>query len=249
LWETALVWEHWVERYRARGFTVIARSWPGMDGKTVAELRADTSSYANLGIQEIADFYSGLAAALPDRPIIMGHSFGGAIAEILLDRGFGRAGVAISPAPLEGVYLLPFSTLRSGFPVRRHPSSHRAVMPSADEFRYAFAITMTEADSQQLYDRYAVPAPGHVLFQTAFANFAPHVAAHVKYHNPDRAPLLLVGGTADRAVPAKLQHESRAITAYKQFDDRDHATLLQSGWEAVADFALEWALSPSRPAD
>lgn len=252
LWETALAWEHWVERYKARGFDVIARSWPGMEGKSIAELRADTSGYANLGIREIVDAYAATVNALPEPPIVIGHSFGGAITELLLDRGLGRAGVAISPAPLKGIYLLPFSSLKSSFPILKNPANnHRAVMLTHEQFHYGFTNGMAAEDSQRAYDRYAVPGPGHVLFEAALANFMPHSPAAVDYHNPNRAPLLLVGGTADHTVPAKvtektakLHHKSPAITAYKQFEGRNHFTLGQPGWEQVADFALDWALAP-----
>jgi alpha-beta hydrolase superfamily lysophospholipase len=252
LWETSLAWEHWVDRYHAQGFEVIARSWPGMDGKTVEELRADTSSYANLGIREIVDAYADLITSLSEAPIIMGHSFGGAIAELLLDRGLGRVGVAIAPAPLKGIYLLPFSSLKSSFPILKSPANnHKAVMLTHEQFHYGFTNTMSDEDSRRAYERYAVPGPGHVLFQAAFANFVPHAAAAVDYHNPDRAPLLLIGGSIDHTVPAsvtrntaKLQHKSTALTAYKEFEGRNHFTLGQPGWEQVADFALAWALAP-----
>ncbi len=252
LWETSLAWENWVERYKVRGFDVIAKSWPGMD-KPVEELRAHTEAVANLGIDEIADHYTAIIEKLPVAPIIMGHSFGGAITEILLDRGLGAVGVAIAPAPLKGIYLLPFASLKSGFPVLKNPANnHKAVMLTHEEYHYAFTNSQSLADSQAAYERYAVPGPGHVLFQAALANFAPHAAARVDYKNPNRAPLLLVGGSLDHTVPAAvvkktsvLQDRSGAVTFYKEFEGRNHFTLGAPGWEAVADFALDWALAPS----
>jgi len=251
LWETSLAWENWVENYKARGFEVIAKSWPGMD-KSVAELRANTESYANLGIGEIVDHYAAIIEKLPVAPIIMGHSFGGAITEILLDRGMGMAGVAIAPAPLKGIYLLPFASLKSAFPVLKNPANnHKAVMLTHDEYHFAFTNSQSLDDSKAAYERYAVPGPGHVLFQSALANFAPHAAARVDYKNPNRAPLLLVGGSLDHTVPAsvvkktgKLQDRSGAITYYKEFEGRNHFTLGAPGWEAVADFAINWAVNP-----
>jgi len=252
LWETSLAWENWVEYYSGRGFDVIAKSWPGMEGKSIAELRTNTESYANLGITEIVDHYAALIERLQQPPIIMGHSFGGAITEILLDRGLGVAGVAIAPAPLKGIYALPFSSLKSSFPVLKNPANnHKAVMLTHDEYHYAFTNTQSLEDSRAAYDRYAVPGPGHVLFQAALANFAPHAAAHVDYNNPNRAPLLLVGGSLDHTVPAKvvkktakLQDRSGAITYYKEFTGRNHFTLGAPGWEEVADFAINWAVNP-----
>ena len=251
LWMTARSWEKWVDRYSGRGYSVIARSWPGMEGD-IDELRRDPSDIAHLGIGEIVDHYDGIIRELDRPPIIMGHSFGGAFTQILLDRGLGAAGVAIDSAAPKGVYKLPWSTLRSGFPVLKNPANdHRAVALTPDEFHYAFGNTLSEEESLAVWERYAVPGPGRVLFQGALANFNPHAATRVDFDNPDRAPLLLIAGGADHTVPASvdkatLDHyaHSRAMTAYKEFPGRSHYTLGQDGWEAVADLALGWALKP-----
>jgi pimeloyl-ACP methyl ester carboxylesterase len=255
LWLNALSWEHWVERYRGRGYDVIARSWPGVDGE-LADLRADPSAMEDVGIQEVVEHYAKIIDALDRKPIVIGHSFGGLVTQILLDEGRGVAGVAIDSAPIKGVYRLPWSTLRAGFPALKRPGNrHRAVMLTHDEFHYAFTNTMSEDESQAAYARYAVPGPGRPLFQAAFANFNPHAASRVDVHNDDRAPLLIVAGGADHVSPpsinqsiAKLQHRSKALTAYKEFPGRSHFILGQAGWEEVADFALDWALAP-RPLD
>ena len=252
LWMTARSWEHWADRYTGRGFNVIARSWPGMDGD-VEGLRRDPSAIADLGIGEIVDYYDGIIRELARPPIIMGHSFGGAFTQILLDRGLGAAGVAIDSAAVKGVLTLPLSTLRSGFPVLKSPANtHKAVMLTPEEFHYAFTNTLSEEDSAAVYERYAVPGPGRVLFQGALANFNPRAATKVDFHNDDRAPLLIVAGGEDHVSPdainratARHQGKSKAITAYKEFPGRSHYTLGQAGWEEVADYALDWALEAS----
>jgi pimeloyl-ACP methyl ester carboxylesterase len=251
LWMTGLSWEHWVDRYTKRGFDVIARSWPGMDGD-INELRNDTSAIDHLGVTEVADHYDGIIRELDGPPIIMGHSFGGAITQILLDRGLGAAGVAIDSAPVKGVLNLPVSTLKSGFPVLKNPANnHKSVALTPEEFHYAFTNTLTPEESASVYERYAVPGPGRFLFQAALANFNPHATTKVDFRNDDRSPLLLIAGGADHIAPpsinranAKLQHRSKAITAYKEFPGRSHYTLGQEGWEEVADFALDWAINP-----
>src|SRR3954447_26826155 len=167
LWMNSRSWEHWIARYEARGMTVLAPSWPGMDGDVEA-LRADTSAFDDLGIDAIVDHYASIVSGLDAPPIIMGHSFGGAFTQILLDRGLGAAGVAIDSAPLKGMLKLPASTLRSGFPVLKNPANrHRAVALTADEFHYSSPTPLAEAEAGPIYDRYAVPGPGRVLFQGA----------------------------------------------------------------------------------
>ncbi len=250
LWLTALCWERWVERYTGLGFRVIARSWPGMEGD-IEQLRADPSAIAALDFTEVVDHYDGIVRELDSPPIIMGHSFGGLITEILLDRGLGAAGVAIDPAPAKGIFVLPFSTLKSSFPALKNPfDQHRAVALTPEEFHYAFVNDLDAAAARAFYDRYAVPGPNHLLFQASFANFNPHAATAVDFRNDDRAPLLLVAGGNDHVVPAAVTRanhalfaKSAATTTYHEFSDRTHFTIGEDGWEEVADFTLEWALA------
>ena len=198
---------------------------------------------------EIADHYDAIVRELPSPPIIMGHSFGGLVAQILIDRGLGAAGVAIDSAPVKGILLLPFSTLRVGFPALKSPFNfHHVAALTHEQFHYAFGNLLSEDESKKVYERYAVPGPDHVLFQASLANFNPHAATAVNFHNDDRAPLLLVAGGRDHIAPASvtkanfnLYKKSRAVTEYKEFAERSHFTLGQKGWEDVADFALDWA--------
>ena len=248
LWMTSRSWENWTARYTAQGYRVIAKSWPGMD-VDIEELRAHPSAIATLGISEIVDHYEQLIRTLPSPPFIMGHSFGGLITQILVDRGLGAAGVAIAPAPVKGILFLPLSTLKVSFPALSNPANvHRAVPLTPEQFHYAFTNHLSEEESLEVYQRYAVPGPDHVLFQAAFANFNPHAATAVDFHNNDRAPLLLISGGDDHVSPAsvveanfRLYSKSKAVTEYKNFPGRTHYTLGQDGWEQVADYALTWA--------
>lgn len=253
LWMTPLSWEHWIERYSARGHRVLAPAWPGMDGD-IEQLRTDPSAIESLGIEDIVDHYDRIIRDLDAPPIIIGHSFGGAFTEILLDRGLGSAGVAIDAAAVRGVTKLPFSTLRSAFPVLKSPANnHRAVALTGEQFHYAFTNTMSQLDSDEVYNRYAVPGPGRVLWQGALANFNRHTPDRVDFHNDDRAPLLLIAGGSDHIVPAaidrqmaKKEGKSQAVTEYKEVPGRSHFTIGQEGWEEVADYALDWAVEHAR---
>jgi pimeloyl-ACP methyl ester carboxylesterase len=252
LWMTPLSWEHWIPRFEAAGHRVLAPAWPGFD-RDIDDVRRDTKPYEGLGITEIADHYDAVIRALDGPPIIMGHSFGGLVTQILLDRGLGASGVAIHPAQPKGIFALPLSTLRVTWPVLSNPANKGKAKPlTAKQFHYAFCNTLSEQESNAAYERYAVPGPGRPLFQAGLANFNPKAASKVNFGNDTRAPLLIMGGSVDHVVPAKttrtnfkLYHKSKAISEYKEFPGRSHFTVGQDGWEEVADYAVNWAKSHS----
>ncbi|MEU5905375.1 alpha/beta fold hydrolase [Micromonospora sp. NPDC047467] len=249
LWMTPRSWEGWIDRYTARGMHVLAPAWPGMD-QSVEQLRDDPTPIAQQSIATIVAHYDRIIRALPRPPIIMGHSFGGLFTQILVDRGLGAAGVGVHPAPPKGVLKVPLSQLRSAFPILRSPANrHRAVPFTQDDFAYTFGNTMSRADSDRAWQRYAVPGAGRVLFESVFANLDPRSPARIDNGRNDRAPLLLMAGGQDHVAPASvvqsnagLYQKSRALTAYEEFPDRSHFTVGQDGWERIADYALDWAL-------
>jgi pimeloyl-ACP methyl ester carboxylesterase len=252
LWMTPRSWEHWVERYTAAGYRVIAPAWPGLEGEVDA-LRADPTPLTRLDVTTIVDHYERIIRDLPRPPMIIGHSFGGTFAQLLLDRGLGAAGVAIASSTVRGVRRLPLSTLRVTAPVLRNPTNRRKAVPlTLAQFHYAFCNTMTRAESREVYDRYHVPAAANVLFQGAFANLTPKSPLRVDFANVNRAPLLFMAGGEDHVIPAAVNRENArryrrtsALTAYREFPDRSHFTVGQPGWEEVADYALHWALNPA----
>ncbi|MFJ4849550.1 MULTISPECIES: alpha/beta hydrolase [unclassified Streptomyces] len=255
LWMTPLAWEHWVARYEARGFTVVTPGYPGIaPGEAgVAALREDASAIAGVGVREVLDHLTEVIEKLDAPPIIMGHSFGGTFAQLLVGSGLGTAGVSIDGAAVKGVNAMPLSELRSVLPVLKDPANIRRAVPlTAAQFHYAFTNTLDENASQQVFDRYAAPTPARILFQGGFAAVTPHAATTFDFSDSDRAPLLFVSGGSDHILPPVVQRQnyeknakhSTAVTAHTVFDGRDHFTCGAPGWEAVADFALDWALSP-----
>ncbi|HEX6354859.1 alpha/beta hydrolase [Actinophytocola sp.] len=249
LWLTPRSWEHWITRYTERGHQVLAPAWPGMEIEVEA-LRANPSVTDGLGLGTIADHYERIIRDLDEPPIIMGHSFGGALVQIMLSRGLGLAGVALHPAPVRGVYRLPASALRSSFPVLRNPANrHRTVGLTYAQWRYAFTNTMSDQDSRTAYDRYHVPSTGRPLFQAATANLMSSAATAADFTRSDRAPLLLVAGGSDHVVPPSMVREnakrygrSGAVTAYHEFPGRPHFTTGAPGWRDMADYVLNWAV-------
>jgi alpha-beta hydrolase superfamily lysophospholipase len=248
LWMTALSWEHWVKHYSAKGYCVVARSWPGMEGD-VQQLRRDPSSFANLGLSDVVDHYEQIIRELETPPFIIGYGFGGLVTQILLDRGWDAAAVAIASAPVKGIARLPLSMLKLAFSLLGKSHSNKTASLTAEQFHRAFTNSLTETESLDAFKRYVVPAPNRVLLQTAFANFSPHSAISVNFRNDTRAPLLLVAGGKDRiARPSlvkanfDLYRQSTAETDYKEFPNEAHFTIGLEGWEKVADFVLGWAL-------
>ena len=251
LWVTALCWEHWVKHYSDKGYCIVARNWPGMEGG-VEQLRRDPSTFAALGLTEVVDHYEQIIRELETPPIIIGYGFGGLIAQILLDRGWGAAGAAIASAPVRGIARLPLSVLKLAFSVIGKSHSNKTASLTADQFHRAFTNSLTETESLDAFKRYVVPAPYRVLLQTAFANFISDSAATVNFRNDTRAPLLLLAAGKDRVTPSslvranfELYRESKAETDYKEFRDRTHFIIGQDGWEKVADYVLCWALGRS----
>ncbi len=249
LWMTPRSWEHWIAHFRAKGYHVLAPAWPGLDVEVEA-LNEDPSPIAGLGIAHIVDSYAAIIHGLDSAPIIIGHSFGGAFTQMLLDRGLGAAGVAINSAPVKGIQTLPLDTLRSAFPVLKNPANRKKAVPlTLEQFHWRFTNHTTLEATRPLYQRYYVPGSGRVLFEQAFANVSPSAPSKVDFHKADRAPLLFIAGGIDHIAPSKLNrinahkyHKSPAVTDFREFPQRSHWTVGQDGWEEVADYALDWAV-------
>ena len=247
-WVTPRSWEHWITHYEARGYRVIAPAYPGYEVEVEA-LRADPSPIASITIPQIIAHFESVIKELDTPPIIMGHSAGGAFTQILLDHGYGAVGVAINSAPTEGVKVLPLSQLKATFSVFSHPSTrHKAVGFNHDQWHYAFTNTFSEDESRALYDRYHIPASGSILWGSVLANLMPGPQdAWVNYSNDSRVPLLFISGSEDNLMPPSIQqsnakhYKSNTITEVKEYEGYAHLLPAQKGWEAIADYALDWA--------
>jgi pimeloyl-ACP methyl ester carboxylesterase len=252
LWLHATSWAPWIELFRSVGYDPIAPGWPG-DPDTVEAARANPGALADHGINEVTGHYAKIIEQLPTPPVLLGHSFGGMIAEKLLGEGYGAGAIAIDAAQIKGVLPLPLSALHSTLPVFKNPANkHKAVSLTAEQFRYSFGNAISEEESNELYMRWAIPAPGRPLFEAAAANFELHSPARVNTRNENRGPLLLVMGGQDHTVPEvitkatlKQYRHSDAITELTEFADRGHSLTIDSGWRAVADQCLTWLAKQS----
>jgi len=246
-WLSARSWESFADYFDKRGFAVSAPEWPRKHGD-VEELREHADELAGLGLTEIVDHYEALIHELDQPPVLIGHSFGGLIVELLLDRGLGRAGVALSPAPPKGILVLPFSSLKAASPALAHPSKRRGIVTlTLEEFTYGFVNTFTPEEAAAAYERYAVPETGRIFYEAGFANFALHPTTDVHFKNEQRAPLLIVGAEKDHTVPAsvsraqyKKYEHSPARTEYLEFEGRPHLFIAGEGSDEVAASIDSW---------
>jgi pimeloyl-ACP methyl ester carboxylesterase len=253
-WVTPRSWEEWIQHYESRGHRVIAPAYPGFEAEVEA-LNADPTPIENLSVPEVIGHLEAEIAKLDAEPILIGHSAGGVFTQLLMDRGRGVAGVAINSAPPEGVRVIPLSQIKSVFSVLRNPANrHRAVGFTPEQWHYVFANTFSEEESLRLYERYHVPASGHVFFDNILANVKPgHQDTYVNFENDERAPLLFISGSEDHLMPPKVQQSNarhykapNTITEVKEYEGYAHLLPAQEGWQEIADYALDWALSHAR---
>jgi pimeloyl-ACP methyl ester carboxylesterase len=247
LWLHSTSWEPWEKLFADAGYEPVAPGWPGTSA-AVEATRRDPAKVAGYGIEDVVEHYAQIIRALRGHPVVVGHSFGGLIAQRLLGQGLASAAVAIDPAPIKGVLNLPISALRVAGIVLRSPANRtKAVSLTAEQFRYGFGNALPEKECADLYERWTVPSPGKPLFEAALANFTLRSPASVNVGSTTRGPLLITAGGKDNTVPKvistatrKLYHKSPAITDFIEFPDRGHSLVIDSGWREVAEYALDW---------
>lgn len=247
LWVSYTAWQPWIEHYAAQGHHAIAPPWPG-EHETAAGSRENPATQAGFGLNDLTAHFAGVLGQFDSPPIVVGHSFGGLIAQKLLSQGLASAAVAIDPAPIKGVRALPLAQLRSAFPVLGNPLNRgRAKALTQSQWRYGFGNALPPAESDALWEQWSIPSPGKPLFEVGTANFVPHSAAKVDTSNSTRGPLLITGGTADHTVPFvtakgahRLYRKSEAVTDFHEFEGRGHSLTIDHGWRDVADTSLSW---------
>ena len=257
LWLLPSSWDRWAAVFETAGYLALTPGWPD-DPETTAQAEEHPEVFAHKSIGQVADHFAAIAESLARKPAIIGHSFGGLLAQILAGRGLAAVSVAIDPAPFRGVLPLPISALRAASAALGNPANrHRAVPLTYDQFRYAFANAVPEDEARQLYETFAVPASGLPLFQAAAANLNPWTEAKVDTENPDRGPMLLISGEKDHTVPwaitnasYKHQRHNKDVTEIVEMPNRGHSLTIDSGWREVADTVVAFVqrFAPAQPA-
>jgi len=255
LWVTPSSWEKFQRHYESLGHKVVASPWPGINRDAPA-MQRDPSGLNGIGIEEVIAHYTKIIRSLPEPPIIMGHSYGGLITQLLIDKGFGAAGVAIDSVPPKGILILPLSTYLALTPAFLQPSTFKKTFIfTFKKWWQVFANTLSESEACVEFEREVIPASGRSIFQAALSNVTPDSLASINFKNSSRAPLLFIGGERDVIMPAALNRKnfkkystSSAVTEYKEFLGRSHYIIAEKGWEEVAQYALDWALAKSAKA-
>jgi non-heme chloroperoxidase len=247
MWIHGNAWMPWAGAYREQGYEPVIAGWPG-EAPTVEGTRRHGDRVGGYGVNEVVDHYRKVIAGLPSTPVVIGHSFGGLIAQRLLAEGYATAAVAIDPPPVKGVTKLPWSQIRSSIPVLRNKKNRdRAVTLTERQFRYAMANAVPRQEAHHLYERLVIPAPGKPLFEVVGAKKDPASPTAVDVANGGRGPLLIIGGGKDHIVTesvsrqaAELYAKSGAVTDYHVFADRGHSLVFDSRWREIADFTIGW---------
>ena len=245
LWLLPSSWDRWAALFEEAGYPAVTPGWPD-DPATVEEAKAHPEAFAHKMVGQVADHFAKVIGRLKKKPVVIGHSFGGLITQMLAGRGLAVVSVAIDPAPFRGVLPLPLSSLKSASPVLANPANRgRAVALTFEQFKYGWANALSEGEAKELYEKFHVPAPGAPLFQAATANLNPWTEVKVDTKNPERGPLLIIDGTKDHTVPwaianasYKKQKQNQAVTEITEARDRGHSLTIDSGWREVAETAL-----------
>ena len=256
LWLLPSSWANWAGFFEQAGYAPLTPDWPD-DPETVEEARANPDVLAKKTLKQVADHTADVIGKLDQKPVVMGHSTGGLVAQMIAGRGRSAATVAIDPGVFRGVLPLPFSVLKGVGPFLVNPRYRgRAITFTFDQFKYGWANALDEDEAKRLYDTYHVAGSGMALAQMGNANFNPRTESKVDTKNPDRGPLLILDGEKDHTVPwaianaaYKRQKHNPGVTEIKQMPNRGHSLTIDHGWQEVAQTALDFVerFVPAKP--
>jgi pimeloyl-ACP methyl ester carboxylesterase len=247
LWLLSSSWDRWRALFEDAGYTTLAPIWPD-DPATVEAARQDPGVFAHKMVRQVADHFLDAIGNLTKKPAVIGHSFGGLIAQEIAGTGEAAVTVSLSPAPFRGVLPLPLSSLKAAIPVLGNPANAgRAVSLTYEQFRYGWVNALDDDEGRALFEEFHVAAAGIPIFEAATANLNPFSQITVDTRNPDRGPLLIISGQKDHTVPwaiaqaaFKLQQANPNLTEIVEVPNRGHSLTIDSGWREVAQLALDF---------
>lgn len=247
LWLLASSWDAWKGFFEENGYIGLAPGWPD-DPDTVRQALDKPEVFAHKMVQQITDHYLDVIGELAVTPTVIGHSFGGLIAQKIAGEGASAATVSIDGAPFRGVLPLPVESLKSAAPVLGNLGNRKkAITLTFEQFQFGWTNHLDEDEARGLYETYHVPASGAPLFQAATANLNPFSEASANIRNPDRGPLLIIAGVGDNTAPPAIQKAAFAkqrknpgITEYLEIPDKGHSLVIDRGWKDVAEPSLEF---------
>src|SRR5215475_10814068 len=256
LWLLPSSWASWVDFFTQAGYAPLTPDWPD-DPQTVEEARANPDVLAGKTLKEVADHAADVIGMLDRKPVVMAHSTGGLVAQMLAGRGLSAATVAIDPGVFRSVLPLPVSTLKATGPFLVNPRYRsRAITLTFDQFKYGWTNALDEDEAKRLYQAYHVAGSGIALAQMGNANLNPGTESKVDTKNPDRGPLLVLDGEKDHTVPwaianasYKRQMRNPNVTEIKKMPNRGHSLTIDHGWQEVAQTALDFVkrFVPAKP--
>jgi len=247
LWLLPSSWASWADLFRQAGYAPLTPDWPD-DPETVEQSRENPDILARKTLEQVADHTTEIITALDKKPVVMGHSTGGLLAQMLAGRGLSAATVAIDPGVFRGVLPLPASVLKGLGPFLVNPRTRgRAITLTFDQFKYAWANALEEKEAKQLYAAYHVAGSGIALVQMGNANLNPRTEAKVNTTSPERGPLLIIDGEKDHTVPWAIAHaayqrqqRNPGVTEIVKIPNRGHSLTIDHGWREVAQTALDF---------
>ena len=242
MYMTPLCWGHWRTHFENRGYRCLAPAWPGRDEPVeVLRKKHPDPRLGQLTLRAILDHLADVVQGLREKPILIGHSMGGLVTQLLVQRGIAAAGIAIDSAPPPGVISFQWSFLKSNWPhINPFKPQDQPIEMMFERFQYTFVNTLPLAEQQAAYDCYVVPESRRVPAQALTP------LARIDFRKPG-VPLLLIAGSADNLIPASLNRSNHAkyrrpdsVNDFKEFPGRTHFIVGQSGWQEVADYTISW---------
>ncbi|GAO41760.1 alpha/beta fold hydrolase [Flavihumibacter petaseus] len=235
-------WDDWCTFFQGKGYKTFAPAWPYKDDTAEALRKSHpNSAIASNRLHMLTKYFATFAKQLPEKPILIGHSIGGLLVQLLLQEGLGALGIAIHSVPPQGIMTFKFSFIKAGWgPLGFFTSTKKSFLHSFSQWKYAFTNGMTAEEQKNSYYQYTIPESKLIVRDTITK------AAKINFENP-HAPLLFISGSNDHTIPASLNYanfrkyrKSNSTTDYQEFAGHTHFVLGQPDWKKTAEFVFEW---------